>query len=160
MLSQNGFTDQYFMGEALKQAVRAMDEDEIPVGCVIVCNNRIIAKSYNQTEKLTDTTAHAEMIAITAASEYLGSKFLHECTMYITLEPCLMCAGAIAWSRVGRVVVGASEEKSGFISKYQLEDALHPKTSIEFGLMEEESRMLLQEFFYKKRKGNKRDNQE
>src|SRR5436190_1368350 len=108
------FTDEYFMKEALKEARKASSEHEIPVGAVVVCKNKIIARGYNQTEKLTDVTAHAEMLALTSASEYLGAKFLTECDLYVTLEPCLMCAGAIYWARLRRLVYGARDVKRGY----------------------------------------------
>ncbi|MGV3597936.1 MAG: tRNA adenosine(34) deaminase TadA [Bacteroidota bacterium] len=143
------FTDEYFMRMALREAQRAFDEDEIPVGAVVVCNNKVIGKGYNQTEKLTDVTAHAEMLAITAASNYLGGKFLDECTLYVTLEPCVMCAGAIFWARPERVVFGAGDEKRGFAKHGNL---LHPKTELINGVLEEECSVLLKEFFKAKRK--------
>ncbi len=143
------FTDEYFMRVALREAQRAFDEDEIPVGAVVVCNNKVIGKGYNQTEKLTDVTAHAEMLAITAASNYLGGKFLEECTLYVTLEPCVMCAGAIFWARPERVVFGAGDEKRGF-AKYG--NLLHPKTELINGILEDECSVLLKEFFKSKRK--------
>ena len=150
-------TDSYFMREALKQAKRAFDENEVPVGVVMVCNNHIIAKSYNQVETLTDTTAHAEMIGITSASEYLGSKFLDECTLFVTLEPCMMCAGAIKWSRVSRLVIAASDEKEGFITKHNANNLLHPKTEIVWGIEATAASQLLKDFFLKIRKDNQRN---
>lgn len=150
-------TDSYFMKEALKQAKRAFDENEVPVGVVMVCNNHIIAKSYNQVETLTDTTAHAEMIGITSASEYLGSKFLDECTLFVTLEPCMMCAGAIKWSRVSRLVIAASDEKEGFITKYNATNLLHPKTEIVWGVEMVAASQLLKDFFAKLRNDNQRN---
>ena len=119
------FSDEYYMRLALKEAAAAFEDDEVPVGCIIVCNNRIIGKGHNQTERLKDVTAHAEMIAITAASSYLGSKFLEDCVLYVTLEPCLMCAAALKWARISRVVYGASDAKAGYSrAKAQV---LHPK---------------------------------
>jgi tRNA(adenine34) deaminase len=109
--------DAYYMNLALKQAERALEEEEIPVGAVVVCQGKIVAKAYNQTEMLTDVTAHAEMLAITSAAQTIGAKYLKDCTLYVTLEPCLMCAGAIYWSQLGRLVFGASEEKRGFLSQ-------------------------------------------
>ena len=145
----NIFTDEYFMKKALQEAEKAYNEDEIPVGAIIVANNRIIAKAYNQTERLQDVTAHAEMLAITAASDYLGTKYLKECTLYVTLEPCPMCAGALAWSQIGKTVFGASDIKKGFsLIENQL---LHPKTIIKRGVLANESQELLQRFFEKKR---------
>lgn len=150
-------TDSYFMKEALKQAKKAFDENEVPVGAVLVCNNHIIAKSYNQVEVLTDSTAHAEMIGITSAAEYLGAKFLNECTLYVTLEPCMMCAGAIKWSRIGRLVIAASDEKEGFISKYKADTLLLSKTEIVWGIEEKEASQLLKDFFVKLRNNNQRN---
>lgn len=138
-----------FMAEALKEAYKAFDDGEIPVGAVVVCENRIIARGFNQTERLTDVTAHAEMIAITSASNYLGAKYLKDCTLYVTLEPCLMCAGAVSWSQMGRIVFGARDEKKGFS---QLETrVLHPKTEMISGIMAEECKQLLLDFFQKLR---------
>jgi tRNA(adenine34) deaminase len=143
------FTHEYFMKKALQEAEKAYDEGEIPVGAVIAVNHQIIAKTYNQTERLQDVTAHAEMLAITAASEYLGTKYLKDCTLYVTLEPCPMCAGALAWSQIGKIVFGASDVKKGFsLIENQL---LHPKTMIERGILEAESQALLQRFFKAKR---------
>lgn len=143
------FNDDYFMKLALKEAMYALEEDEVPVGAVMVCNDRIIGKGYNQTEKLKDVTAHAEMLAITAASNYLGSKFLEECTLYVTLEPCLMCAAALRWARVGRVVYGAPDVKAG----YSLANTpvLHPKTEVVRGVLEHDCSIVLTEFFKGKR---------
>lgn len=143
------FNDEYWMREAMKEAHRAFDADEVPVGVVVVCNNRIIGKGHNLTERLHDVTAHAEMQAITAAANHLGSKYLAECTIYITLEPCVMCAGAIFWARPAKVIFGASDQKRGFS---QLgENILHPATILEQGLMADESSALLKEFFQKLR---------
>lgn len=150
------FSDEYFMTEALKLAKRAMEENEVPIGAILVCNNQIIARSYNQTEKLTDTTAHAEILGITSASEYLGSKFLNHCSMYVTLEPCMMCAGAIKWSRVQRLIIGALDEKEGFLTQYQSARMLHPKTELVHGILANESASLLKEFFLQKRERPKR----
>ncbi len=143
------FTDDYFMQQALREANKGKEKDEVPVGAVIVSNDRIIARAHNQTEILNDTTAHAEMIAITAASTFLGSKYLNECTHYVTLEPCVMCAGALRWAQVGRVVYGAEDAKSGFM-RYGKE-VLHPKTKLEFGIMADQCQNLLQEFFRNRR---------
>jgi len=137
------------MKQAYRQALKAFDADEVPIGCVIVAGETIIAKGYNQTELLTDTTAHAEIIALTAAFSYLGSKFLEECTMYITIEPCAMCAGALKWARIGKLVYGTNEPKSGF-SLYQ-PSILHPNTEILSGVLKEECRQLMKDFFIKKR---------
>ncbi|CAM4147752.1 nucleoside deaminase [Aquirufa beregesia] len=146
MMSQE---DEYYMGLALMQAQKALDEEEIPVGAVVVCQGRIVAKAYNQTEVLTDVTAHAEMIAITSAAQTIGAKYLKDCTMYVTLEPCLMCAGALYWSQLGRLVYGAKEEKRGFERVGQ--SVLHPKTEIRGGVRAEESESLLKEFFSMRR---------
>jgi len=130
---------------ALQEAKKAAELGEIPVGAVIVCQNTIIAKTHNQTEQLNDVTAHAEVLAITAAAQYLGSKYLKDCTLYVTLEPCTMCAGALYWAQVGRVVYGASDEKRGFSLLNQ--KVLHPKTKIVKGVLEQEIKALLQKFF-------------
>lgn len=143
------FSDEYFMRMAYREAEKAYAEDEVPVGCVIVCNNQVIGKGYNLTEKLHDVTAHAEMQAITAASNYLGAKFLDDCTLYVTLEPCVMCAGAIFWARPARVVIGARDEKRGFL---QNQVALHPKTIVEKGVLADECSRLISTFFTDKRK--------
>lgn len=143
------YNDEYFMKEALKEASIAFREGEIPVGAVVVCRNRIIARAHNQTERLTDVTAHAEMIALTAASNYLGSKYLPECDLFVTLEPCLMCAGAMYWSQIKRLVFAASDEKKGFTLLEK--PVLHPKTVMESGLLAPASRDLLTEFFNKLR---------
>lgn len=143
------FSDEYFMKEALKEAQKAFNQDEIPVGAVVVCSNKIIARAHNLTEKLTDVTAHAEMQAFTAASSYLGGKYLTDCTLYVTLEPCLMCAGASYWTQIGKIVFGAKDEKRGYtIFNTQV---LHPSTEVVTGLFEAESKQLLQDFFAKKR---------
>ena len=141
--------DAYYMSLALKQAKRALEEEEIPVGAVVVCQGKIVAKAYNQTEMLTDVTAHAEMLAITSAAQTIGAKYLKDCTLYVTLEPCLMCAGAIYWSQLGRLVFGASEDKRGFLS--QGKGVLHPKTEVTAGILAEESALLLKEFFSMRR---------
>ncbi len=138
------------MQQALAQARMAFEAGEIPVGAVIVCDNRIIAKAHNQTEQLTDVTAHAEILAITAASAYLGSKYLQDCSLFVTLEPCVMCAGALAWAQIGRVVYGASDEKRGFML-HGGKSLLHPKTRLEMGIMEHECSVLMTDFFKGKR---------
>lgn len=142
-------TDEYFMKQALHMAEQALEESEIPVGAVIVCNNRIIAKAHNQTERLQDVTAHAEMLAITSAQNYLGSKYLNECTLFVTLEPCNMCGGALYWSQIGRVVYAASDEKRGFSQTST--KILHPKTKVEHGLLASHAEVLIEEFFRKMR---------
>jgi len=144
------FNNEYFMKEALKEAHKAFDADEVPVGAVIVCNNTIISRAYNQTELLKDVTAHAEILAITGAQEYLQSKYLNECELYVTLEPCIMCAGASYWARFKKVVYGASDEKRGYNKlKSQI---LHPRTEIVSGVLETQCSVILQDFFQKKRK--------
>ncbi len=143
------FDDKYFMREALKQAQLAFEMDEIPVGAVVVSRNKIIARAHNLTEKLTDFTAHSEMQALTSASSFLGNKYLNECTLYVTLEPCLMCAGALFWTRIGRLVYGASDQKRG-MNQIQ-HKVLHPATKVEGGIMADECSALLSEFFRKKR---------
>ncbi|HLP51700.1 MAG TPA: nucleoside deaminase [Chitinophagales bacterium] len=141
----------YFMRLALKEAQYANEEDEVPVGALVVCNNKIIGKGYNQTEKLKDVTAHAEMLAITAASNYLGSKFLEDCTLYVTLEPCLMCAAALKWARIGTLVYGASDAKAGYsITPGRV---LHPKTEVVSGILAAECGGLVTAFFREKRLG-------
>ena len=141
--------DNFYMKQALQEAKCAFEEDEIPVGAVIVCGDRIIARAHNLTERLSDVTAHAEMQAITAASEYLGGKYLNDCTLFVTVEPCIMCAGALGWSQIGRVVYGAGDEKRGF--QRVAPQALHPKTQLVSGVMEEECAALMKEFFQRKR---------
>jgi tRNA(adenine34) deaminase len=143
-------SDPYFMQQALAEAQKAFDLGEVPVGAVVVCDNRIIARGHNQTEQLTDVTAHAEMLALTSASNYLGSKYLTDCTLFVTLEPCVMCAGALAWAQFGRIVYGATDEKRGFML-YGGKDLLHPKTRLEMGIMEQECAELLKVFFKSKR---------
>jgi tRNA(adenine34) deaminase len=143
------FGDEYFMKKAFTEALQAFDEGEIPVGAVVVANGKIIARAHNLTETLNDVTAHAEMQAITAASNLLGGKYLNDCTLYVTLEPCAMCAGALGWSQIGRVVYGAGDEKRGF--KKFAPKTLHPKTELTGGILEIESTELLQEFFKQKR---------
>ena len=137
--------DDYFMEAALQEAEQAFEEGEIPVGAVVVCRNRIIAKGYNQTERLTDVTAHAELLALTAAEQFLGSKYLTDCTLYVTLEPCVMCAGALAWAQIGRIVIGAPDPKRGFSNVKP--SVLHPKTHLTTGILAEESHNLLRNFF-------------
>ncbi len=143
------FNDEYFMKKAFAEALLAFDEGEIPVGAVVVSKGKIIARAHNLTETLNDVTAHAEMQAITAAANLLGGKYLHDCTLYVTLEPCVMCAGALGWSQIGKVVFGAYDEKRGF-RKYA-KKALHPKTEVIGGVLETESSELMQEFFRQKR---------
>jgi tRNA(adenine34) deaminase len=143
------FNDEYFMHRALQEAELAYQEGEIPVGAVVVSQNHIIVRAHNLTETLTDVTAHAEMQAITAAANLLGGKYLNECNLYVTIEPCVMCAGALGWSQIGRVVYGASDEKRGF--RRFAPEALHPKTEVISGVLENECAALIKEFFLKKR---------
>jgi tRNA(adenine34) deaminase len=142
-------SDEHFMKEALKEALYAYEEDEIPIGAVVVCQNKIIARGHNQTERLNDVTAHAEMIALTSASNNLGSKYLPECDIYVTVEPCVMCAGALFWAQFRRVIFGARDEKRGFerIGK----PLLHPKTELVQGVMKQECEQLMKKFFDKLR---------
>ncbi|MCU7617710.1 nucleoside deaminase [Chryseobacterium sp. PBS4-4] len=142
------FTDEYFMKMALNEAETAFEKDEVPIGCVIVSNNRVIARSHNLTETLNDVTAHAEMQAITSAANFLGGKYLINCTLYVTLEPCVMCSGALSWSQISKVVIGARDEQRGFINKNL---TLHPKTEIVTGVMENECSSIVKEFFKSKR---------
>lgn len=144
------FSDEYFMREALKEAQKAFDADEVPVGAVIVCNNKIIARAHNLTERLNDVTAHAEMQAITSAANFLNGKYLNECTLYITLEPCVMCAGAIAWAQLGKLVYGAPDTKRGF-NLLKEDKILHPKTIVKSGILTEECGIIIKTFFQKKR---------
>ena len=141
------YTDEYFMGEALKEAVEAFERGEVPVGAIVVCQNKIIARAHNQTEQLTDATAHAEMIAVTAAANHLGSKYLTECTLYVSLEPCVMCAGALHWVQLQKLVYGAEDIQRGFsLVKSPL---LHPRTEVVKGIREEESSKIIKQFFKK-----------
>jgi tRNA(adenine34) deaminase len=144
------FSDEYFMNEALKEAHKALALNEVPVGAVVVNQNRIIARAFNMTQQLNDVTAHAEMIAITSATNYLGAKYLSECTLYVSLEPCVMCAAAMKWAQLARMVFGASDPKEGFV---RLNDQIiHKKTVVVSGVLEEEASTLLKEFFRKQRK--------
>ena len=133
---------------ALQEAQIAFEQDEVPIGCIIVSNNRILAKSHNLTETLNDVTAHAEMQAITSAANFLGGKYLQNCTLYVTMEPCVMCCGALTWSQISKVVIGARDEQRGFINKNL---QLHPKTEIVLGVMEHECSVMVKEFFKNKR---------
>ena len=142
--------DEFYMQQALREAKAAFEEDEIPVGAVIVSGDRIIARAHNNTERLHDVTAHAEMLAFTAATNHLGAKYLTDCTLYVTLEPCVMCAGAAGWTQIGRIVYGASDPKRGFERLGR--PMLHPKTVVESGLMKEECEQLLKDFFQQHRK--------
>ncbi len=143
------FDDNYFMREALKEAHTAYKLGEVPVGAIIVCNNQIISRAHNYMQTLNDATAHAEMQAFTIASDYIGGKYLHQCALYVTLEPCVMCAGAAFWTKIQKVVFGAFDKKKGFLSIKQ--NVLHPKTIIKSGLLEEECSKLLLDFFNEKR---------
>lgn len=143
------FNDEYFMKKAFSEAIFAFEKDEVPVGAVVVSNQKIIARSHNLTETLNDVTAHAEMQAITAAANLLGGKYLNECTIYVTLEPCMMCAGALGWAQVGKIVFGAYDEKKGY-SKFSA-NVLHPETDVIGGIFEYECRELMQDFFKSKR---------
>ena len=143
------FTDEYFMREALKEATLAYEDNEVPIGAVIVANGRVIAKAHNLTERLNDVTAHAEMQAFTAAANYLGGKYLKDCCLYVTIEPCTMCAGASYWTQISRIVYGAKDEKKGF--SLIPSTILHPKTTIVGGIMEKECAELISTFFKKKR---------
>lgn len=141
--------DEYFMGIALQEAQKAFEAEEIPIGAIIVCNGRIVGRGYNLTEQLNDVTAHAEMQAFTAASQTLGGKYLKECTLYVTIEPCVMCAGAAYWTQIGRLVFGAKEEKRGFTTKSG--NLLHPKTVMQSGVLAEECGALMTRFFKSRR---------
>ncbi len=143
------FGDEYYMRKALQEAESARLKGEVPIGAVVVCAGRIIARSHNLTELLNDVTAHAEMQAITAAANLLGGKYLNECTIYVTVEPCVMCAGALSWAQVGKLVYGASDEKRGF--KKYAPNALHPKTEVVEGILEIECSSLMKDFFKNKR---------
>ena len=143
------FNDEFFMKEALKEAKRALDKDEVPIGAVIVHNNTVIARAHNLTESLNDVTAHAEMQAFTAAENYLGGKYLNDCILYVTLEPCVMCAGAAYWAQVGKIVYGADDKKRGY--NIINEAIIHPKTVITKGILEYECSNLIKKFFIKKR---------
>jgi tRNA(adenine34) deaminase len=145
----NPFDDIYFMRQALKEAQIAFDKKEVPIGAVIVMNNQIIARAHNLTEMLNDVTAHAEMQAFTAAADFLGGKYLKECTLYVTLEPCQMCAGALYWSQISKIVYGASDENRGF---EKMGTQLHPKTTVVRGVMANEASVLMKSFFENKRK--------
>ena len=142
------FTDEYYMKMALREAEYAFEKDEVPVGCIVVFQERVISRACNLTESLNDVTAHAEMQAITASADFLGGKYLSGCTMYVTLEPCVMCAGALGWAQISRVVIGARDEQRGFINKKL---GLHPKTEIVTGILENECSALLKDFFRTKR---------
>ena len=145
------FDDNYFMKKALQEAETAFEKGEVPIGAIIVCNNQIIARAHNLTEALNDVTAHAEMQAITAAANFLGGKYLKDCTLYVTLEPCQMCAGALFWSQITKIVFGARDLQRGYIN---LKTKLHPKTKIVGGVLEDEASQLIKRFFIEKRNLN------
>lgn len=142
-------TDEQYMKQALQEAHKAFSEGEVPIGAIIVCRGQVIARGHNLTERLHDVTAHAEMQAITAATEYLGGKYLTDCTLYVTVEPCIMCAGALGWSQIPRIVYGAGDEKRGF--RRFAPQALHPRCEVIAGVLEEECATLMKSFFQKKR---------
>jgi tRNA(adenine34) deaminase len=146
---ENPFTDEYFMKKALQEAEMAFEKGEIPVGAIIVIDNKVIARGHNLTEMLVDVTAHAEMQAITAAANFLGGKYLKDCTLYVTLEPCQMCAGALYWSQISKIVYGASDEHRGFV---KMGTQLHPKTTVVSGIMVNEASDLMKRFFLERRK--------
>jgi tRNA(adenine34) deaminase len=143
--------DEYYMKQALAQAQIAFEEDEVPVGAVVVMNNKIISRGYNQVERLNDPTAHSEIIALTSAFNFLGSKYLPEAKIYITVEPCIMCAGALYWSKIGKVVYGAADEKNGYLRVTKDHSPFHPKTEIVRGVLKEECAALMKSFFQSKR---------
>ena len=145
---ENIFTDEYFMKKALQEAEAAFEKGEIPVGAIIVIDNKIIARSHNLTEMLNDVTAHAEMQSITAAANFLGGKYLKDCTLFVTLEPCQMCAGALYWSQISKIVLGARDEQRGFLT---LGTKLHPKTLVKYGVLDQECAELMKRFFANKR---------
>lgn len=145
----NPFTDEYFMKKALQEAEMAFDKGEIPVGAIIVVADKVIARSHNLTELLNDVTAHAEMQSITAAANFLGGKYLKDCTLYVTLEPCQMCAGALYWSQISKIVFGARDEQRGFLN---MGTKLHPKTTVVSGVMANEAADLMKRFFQERRK--------
>lgn len=148
-MSPIDFSDEYFMKQALKEAQTAFDKDEVPVGALVVSQNRIIARAHNLTETLGDVTAHAEMLAITSAAETLGGKYLNNCTLYVTMEPCTMCAGALNWAQIGRIVIGAPDERRGF-SRHS-PSPLHPKTEVVTGILSGDCSRLVKTFFQRKR---------
>lgn len=145
------YSDEHFMKQAFNEAQNAYDEGEVPIGAVVVCENKIIARDHNRVERLNDATAHAEMLAITAAQNHLGSKYLNECALFVTLEPCSMCAGGLFWTQIGRIVIGALDEKRGF-SNFN-KNIIHQKTELKTGVMAEECEALIKDFF-KNLRGN------
>jgi len=149
MMELSIFSDEHFMREALKEAQKAFAADEVPVGAIVVANNTIIARAHNLTERLHDVTAHAEMQAITSAANFLNGKYLDDCTLYVTLEPCVMCAGALSWAQVGRIVYGASDTRRGFSLVHH--NLLHPRTKVQSGVLGEECAQIVKTFFQRKR---------
>ncbi|SEL61624.1 nucleoside deaminase [Parapedobacter koreensis] len=147
--ASDAVSDEIYMKEALKEAQKALDQDEVPIGAVIVCNGKIIGRGHNLTERLNDVTAHAEMQAFTAAANYIGGKYLQDCTLYVTIEPCVMCAGAAYWTQITRIVFGANDRKRGF--SIHGNDLLHPKTTVISGVLENECAALVTSFFRNKR---------
>ncbi|MEE2931244.1 MAG: nucleoside deaminase [Bacteroidota bacterium] len=148
-MEMNPFTHEYFMKQALVEAQKAFDAEEVPIGAIVVTENQIIARGHNNSQKLNDFTAHAEMQAFTSASSFLGSKYLSKCTLYVTLEPCIMCAGAAYWTRIGRIIFGAKDSKKGFLTMNNR--IIHSKTEILGGVMDKECSKLLKDFFLKRR---------
>ena len=144
-------TDEYYMQQALKEAQKAFEKDEVPIGAVVVMQDRIIARAFNQVEMLNDSTAHAEILALTTAYNFLGSKYLPEATLYVTIEPCLMCSGALYWSKIGRIVFGALDDKNSYRRSTGENNPFHPKTSITGGILGEECAILMKDFFRSKR---------
>lgn len=144
-------SDEHYMKEALKEASKAFENDEVPVGAVLVMNDKIIARAYNQVELLNDCTAHAEILAVTTAFQAMGSKYLPDATLYVTVEPCLMCSGALYWSKIGKVVFGAYDDKNGYRKSTGTNSPFHPKTTVTGGIMEEECSRLMKDFFKSKR---------
>ena len=144
-------TDEYYMMQAIKEARKALADDEIPIGSLVVLNDKVIARGYNMTERLNDPTAHSEMIALTSAFNLLGSKYLPEATLYVTVEPCLMCAGALYWSKIGKVVYGADDEKNGYKRLTGVNWPFHPKTELVRGVLKDECAKLMKDFFKNKR---------
>lgn len=143
-------SDEYFMKQALREAESAYHAEEVPVGAVVVCQGRVIARAHNYTERLNDVTAHAEMQAVTAASNFIGGKYLNKCTLYVTLEPCMMCAGALHWAQLGKLVFGAYDERKGF-TRWE-KNLLHPKTTFVGGILGDEAAALMKQFFAERRK--------
>lgn len=144
-------TDEQYMRQALKEAQKAFDAGEVPVGAIVVMNNQIIARAHNQVELLNDSTAHAEVLALTTAYNFLGSKYLPEATLYVTLEPCLMCSGALYWSKIGKIVFGAADDKNSYRRSTGTNNPFHPKTILEGGILQEECAQLMKDFFKDKR---------